>query len=241
LTEERSGGFLPPEPAGPEPELGGRPAGPPPAGAGVPPPSAPGAAPQAPPPAYGQGNPPAYGQGNPPAYGQGNPPAYGQGNPPAYGQGNPFPPAGSQGQPAQWGAQTWGYQQPVPDNNPAIAGFVLSLVAAGLLLITGGLSSILSVGCAIAGIVYSRKGRKRVDSGETPKHRGLAQAGFIIGIVTLVLAALATAFWTLILVLALTDDEFQNDLEREFDQSDSIRAAVRFALAAGRLGLHLVA
>jgi hypothetical protein len=213
VTEERSGGFLPPQPAGPEPELGGRPAAPPPpAGAGVPPPPAPGAAPHAPPPAYGQGHPPQPAGWQPP-----------------------------QGQQAQWGAQPWGYQQPVPDNSPAVAGFVLSLVAAGLLLITGGLSSIVSAGCAIAGIVYGRKGLKRVDSGETPKHRGLAQAGFIIGIVTLVLAALATAFWTAILVLALTDDEFQNDLEREFDQSDSIRAVARVGLAAGRLGLHLVA
>ena len=73
----------------------------------------------------------------------------------------------------------------MPDNGQAVAGFVLSLVALGLLVISAGLSTIVSLGCAIAGIVCSRNGKKKVDAGETPKHRGLAQAGFIIGWVSL--------------------------------------------------------
>ena len=74
--------------------------------------------------------------------------------------------------------QQWGYpQQSVPDNGQAVAGFVLSLVALGLLVISAGLSTIISIGCAIAGIVCSRNGKKKVEAGETPKHRGLAQAG----------------------------------------------------------------
>jgi len=122
-----------------------------------------------------------------------------------------------------------------------VAGFVLSLVAGGLLLFSGGLSTIVSVGCAIAGIVYSRKGKKKVDAGETSKNRGLAQAGFIIGIVALILAILATLFWILILVLALTDDEFQNDLENEFDESNGISAAaLRLGAAGVRAGAHLL-
>ena len=117
---------------------------------------------------------------------------------------------------------------------------MLSLVAGGLLLFSVGFSSIVSIGCAIAGIIYSRKGKRKVDAGETSKNRSLAQAGFIIGIVSLVLSLLATAFWVLIAVLAITDEEFQRDFENEFDESDSIRAGLQVAVALARGAIHLL-
>jgi hypothetical protein len=190
--EERSGesedqGFLPPEPAGPEPELGDRPQQPPP-------PQAPQYQPP-PPPGQTYGYPPP-----PPGYGYPPPPP-----PPGYGQQQyAYPPPQPQ----------WGYpQQVVPDNGPAVAGFVLSLVAGGLLIISGGVSTIISIACAILGIVYSRKGKKKVDAGETPKHRGMAQAGFIIGWVSLFLSILATIAWALVLAFAIADDDFNWDTE----------------------------
>jgi hypothetical protein len=195
LEEERNGesedqGFLPPEPAGPEPELGDRPQPqpqPPPAQTyGYPPPQAPVYGYQPPPPP-----PPGYGYPPPPPPGQAYPP------PPGYA----YPP-----QPQ------WGYpQQAVPDNGPAVAGFVFSLVSGSLLIISGGFSTIISIACAIVGIVYSRKGKKKVDAGETPKHRGLAQAGFIIGWVGLGLSILATIFWIVVIVIAATSDDPNND------------------------------
>ena len=100
-----------------------------------------------------------------------------------------------------------------PDNNPAVAGFVLAMVGGGLLFFFAGLSTIISLGLSIAGIVYSRKGKQKVDRGETTKQRGLAQAGFIVGIVSTVLALLATVFWILFFVLLATDDEFRRDLD----------------------------
>ena len=63
------------------------------------------------------------------------------------------------------------------------------------MIISAGFSTIISLACAIVGIVYSRKGKKKVDAGETPKHRGLAQAGFIIGWISLGLSILATIAW----------------------------------------------
>ena len=207
MDEQRSGGFLPPEPAGPEPELGGRSAG---AGAESPTERLPDRGPQAPPP------PPTQPQAPPGGYYQ-------------------------QQAPGWQGQQPWGYgQPPEPDNGPAVAGFVLSLVAGGLLFFSGGLSSIVSIGCAIAGIVYSRKGKRKVDAGETTKNRSLAQAGFIIGIVSLVLSLLATAFWVLIAVLAITDEEFQRDFENEFDETDSIRAGLHVTVALARGAIHLL-
>jgi hypothetical protein len=176
-VEEGSRQFLPPQPAGPEPELGARPAPPPPA-----PPQAPSYAP-------------------------------------------PQQASGYAQQPAQ----------PQADNGPAVAGFVVSIVSVSLLVLSAGLSSVISVAGSIVGIVYSRKGKNKVERGETAKHEGLAQAGFIVGIVSLCLAALATAFWTAVLVAALSDEEFRDDLEREFDNSETIRASLRVATAVARL------
>jgi 4-hydroxybenzoate polyprenyltransferase len=116
-----------------------------------------------------------------------------------------------------------------------VAGFVLSIVSVSLLVLSAGLSSLISLGCAILGIVYARKGKRKVESGETTKNAGLAQAGFIVGIVSVCLSALATAFWVAVLVAAVGDEEFRDDIEREFDNSESIRAGLQVAAAIGRL------
>jgi hypothetical protein len=213
-VEERGGnseepGFLPPEPAGPEPELGDRPARAPE------PPAPPPHAPQ-PPPVYGY-PPPPPGQAYPPPPGYGHqPPPPGQGYPPPPGYAQPPAPPGYAYPPP------WGYpQQQVPDNGQAVAGFVFSLVALGLLVISAGLSTIISIGCAIVGIICSRNGKRKVDAGETPKHRGLAQAGFIIGWVSLALSILATIAWIIVIVVAATEDSSGND------PFDTVRAAAQ--------------
>jgi hypothetical protein len=180
-------------------------------------PQAPGAQPSGtPPPAYGYPPPPP---GQPyAAPGQPYPPPPGYGYPPP-GQGYPPPPGAAP--PGYPQPPPWGYPQPpVPDNGAAIAGFVFALVAGGLLFMSAGLSSIVSIACAIVGIVYSRKGKQKVDAGETPKHRSLAQAGFIIGWVSLGLSILATLAWLAILIVGISSDSSNGDFE-------TIRAAVR--------------
>jgi hypothetical protein len=119
------------------------------------------------------------------------------------------------------------------DNGPAVTGFVLSLVAGGLLIISGGISTIVSLGLSIAGIVQSQRGKRRVRSGETTRNAGLAQAGFVIGIVSLVLSAIATVAWIAIVVLLAVDDDFRRDFENEFDDSNTI-TALRIVGTAGR-------
>jgi hypothetical protein len=190
VEEGRTPGFLPPRPAGPEPELGPAP-----------------------------GAPPSY---QPPA-GAGPAPAA----PPAWQQQQPPP-------------GHWTPQPRQPDNGPAVAGFVLSLVGGSLVLLTVGFSSIVSVGLSIAGIVYSRKGRELVTSGHTQKNAGLAQAGFVIGIVSLVLAVLATIAWIAILVLVLTDDSFRNDLQDEYDSGQTVSAALCLGATTIRVAAHLL-
>lgn len=151
---------------------------------------------------------------------------------------SPPPPAAPQGQWQAQPQQPW-TQSPAssqPDNGSAVAGFTLSLVGGGLLLISFGLSSIVSVVCSALGIFYSKRGRDRVDRGETPKHRGLAQAGYVIGLVSLVLSVLATLAYGALLVVFLSSDEFRREFEREFERElDQRRSALLFGLIVVRL------
>ncbi|MBA3306267.1 MAG: DUF4190 domain-containing protein [Thermoleophilaceae bacterium] len=216
-------GYLPPEPGGLEPDLG--------AGSAAAPVPHP---PQ--PPAQGAWQPPQHAQhAQQPAQG------YAQPQPPPQGGWTP-PPQGWYPPPAH--SQPWGYdpQQPrEPDNGAAVAGFTLAVVGGALLLLSAGVSSLVSIVCGALGIFYSLKGRRRVDRGETPKHRSLAQAGFVIGIVTVVLAVLATAFWVLFGTLYATDEEFRKNLEDDSGGSgDGIQTSVRAAGVLGRAAWSLL-
>jgi hypothetical protein len=224
--EARSTEFLPPEPAGPEPKLtpGGRP-GPP--GDEQPTQQAwqqpqqtwqqqpqQGWTAQAPPPGYGYAPPPPPGwQQSPPGWQQ-PPPGYGYG----YGY---YPPAAE------------------PDNGAAIAGFVTSICAGTLLIISGGLLGIVSAIAAPFGIHYSRKGKRAVDEGKTRKHRGLAQAGFIVGIISLILSVIATAAWVIAIIAAANNGDFDSDFNNGggggFDST-----SVRAVLLAGRVTAALL-
>lgn len=100
---------------------------------------------------------------------------------------------GPSSQPERWGRAQWG---PAPEQNPlAIIGFVCSL--AGLILLvavapfTFGLSMLFSAPLSIGGLVCGLLGRQKVDHGELSTGRGLAQAGFVLGIVGIVLHVLA--------------------------------------------------
>jgi hypothetical protein len=221
-VEER---FLPPEPPGPEPELGGDQHEPPP-----PPPPPPQQPYQQQPYQYQQQ--PYYPQPPPPtAYG--HPPQTGWPPPPT-----PYPPA-----PPGWQPAPWGYPQPVdegPDNGPAVTGFILSVSAAGLLFLSGFLLTPISLILAVVGIFVSRRGKKKVESGETRKSRGLAQAGFIVGIVTAAVTAFFTLLFLAFIIAVIASEDFRNELEEDPDDGSEIRAALVLAQAV-RLAAMAVA
>jgi hypothetical protein len=236
------GGFLPPEPAGAEPDLtdGPRPRDPaPPTGAhgyaapvgATPGPPQPPTAPQ---PAYLQ--PPSTQQ----QLGWGAPPQQGWGPPPHAPPPQGLPPGHAGWQQPQ---PQWGWQQPpqrYPDNGSAVAGFTLSLISGGLLVLSAGLSSIVSITCAGFGIFYSRRGKQKVDRGETPVNRGLAQAGFVIGIIAMVLSVLATAGWVVIGVLYATDDSFRNDFNNGNGNGSGFEPTARLAVVGIRVAATLL-
>lgn len=159
------------------------------------------------------------------------PPGYG---PPAHAQTSPVP--GPQAPPPAWG----GGAPSGPDNGPAVLGFCLSLGSVGLLVFSAGLSSLLSVGLAIPGMLQSRKGSRLIRDGLTAKNGGLASAGFVIGIVALVLSVLATIFWIAIAILVATDDDARREFEREFDRQYEEQSSVTAVLVFARIvGLAL--
>lgn len=224
MGEERhsggDAGFLPPEPSGPAPDLGAR------RGGTAPEPPAPPLAGSAPPTEHEAHAPPP--QSYPPAQEQ---------------LGWSAPPPG--GQPGQ--TQPWAHApgQSGPDNGVAVAGLSLSITAGALLLLSVGTSTIISIVCAALGIHYSRRGRERVDRGETPKHRGVAQAGFVTGIVTLGLSILCTVLWVLVVVLYASSEDFRQDLRDELDNGSSdppkgFETTLQLGAAATRLLSSLI-
>ena len=156
--------------------------------------------------------------------------------PPGGGQPPPPPPEYPQPQPQQPAPGYWQAPPPQPQqppNNDAVAGFTCGIIGVSLLFFTGGLSTIVSLALGIVAIPYSRKGKRNVEEGRTPKHKSLASAGFVIGIVTVVLSILATIAWILIFTLVDWDEidhDPDNDLFDDFDSAVLIRvvaAAVR--------------
>ena len=152
------------------------------------------------------------------------------------GGGEPLPPPPEQPQ-----APPPGYWQPQqapppqqPPNNDAVAGFTCGIIGVSLLFFTGGLSTLVSLVLGIVAIPYSRKGKRNVDEGRTPKHKSLASAGFVIGIVTVVLSVIATVAW--ILIFALVDwDEIDDSDDDPFNDERRFEVVARTLAVAVRL------
>jgi MFS family permease len=122
-----------------------------------------------------------------------------------------------------------------PDNNPAVIGFCLSVGSIGLLFLTGSFSTVLSLGLGIAGIITSRRGRRMVEEGETRKHKDLATAGFVVGIVATALSALASLFWIGIVVALIIDASSHHDSINDQDADPAVLGVVAVLRLAGVL------
>ena len=84
----------------------------------------------------------------------------------------------SRRQPPARQPQQWAWQpRPRSGQRGGRRGLRVSMVAGGLLLFSAGLSSIVSIGLAVPRHLLLATGSRRVDRGETPKHRGLARPG----------------------------------------------------------------
>jgi hypothetical protein len=137
------------------------------------------------------------------------------------------------------GYQQYGWQPPPPQppNNDAVAGFVCGIIGVSLLFFTAGLSTILSLILGIVAIPFSRKGKANVEEGRTQKHKSLASAGYVIGIVTVVLSLLATLVWVLLFTTldSIDWEELEESNDNPFDEEFQFQVIVRAAAAAFRL------
>ena len=121
---------------------------------------------------------------------------------------SPAPSGWQQQAPQQWPAPPpqWQPSGP-PQNTLAIVGLVCSITSAAALFVfapfTLGISMIASGPLAIAGLVCGLIGRQKVDAGELATGRGMAQAAFVLGIISLVLHALAVVVGVILLGLLL--------------------------------------
>jgi hypothetical protein len=177
------------------------------------------------------------------------------GGPPP-GQPGSYPPTGEQpAQPQAPPAQPGAYQQPQPGwqtppggpwygpppppaipqgpgNDAAVAGLVLSCSGAALLLFSSGFASPVTLILGILGIVFGRKGKSKIDRGETVRHRSLAQAGFIVGIVAVVLSILAICFWGAIIIIAIVSETSDgSSTDPDFFETELAEALLRAAAA----------
>ena len=118
-----------------------------------------------------------------------------------------------------------GYWQPPPPqqppNNEAVAGFTCGIIGVSLLFFTAGLSSIVSLALGIVAISYARKGKRNVADGRTARHKDLANAGYVIGIITVVLSVIAIIAWVLILTTVdINWDELDDPNGDPFDENE---------------------
>ena len=223
-------GFLPPEPPGPEPELGQRPAPAPPP---EPQPQAPA---WQPPLTAAAARGPAAGQQPPAAAVRPRPDA---GQPPGW---QP-PPPGWAAAAARAGlaAAAMGLPAASPTTARRSPASCWRWSRSGSGCFSAGLSSLLSLGLAIGGLIVSRHGKRNVAAGKTRKHKGLAQAGFVCSIVMIVLAALSTIAWASSVVLLATDEDFRNDFEDDDDGGLRLRRHLHDSARSARSPCRLAA
>jgi len=105
------------------------------------------------------------------------------------------------------------YAEPAPRNPGAVASLVLGILAVGGVIISVGIFAPLTLAAAVAAWVVGRRAVQRADREGAPQ-RGSAHAGYVLGILGVVLSALAVVVW----ILLLTDDAFVRELEREIER-----------------------
>ena len=115
---------------------------------------------------------------------------------------------------------------------------MLALVGAGLLVLSVGLLAFVSLVLAILGLVHSRRGKRKIEAGETRKNQGLAQAGFVTSIVTLVIAVPLTLLEIVFLIAYASDEQFREEFKDEWDQE--FNGAIQLVLPILRGAARLV-
>ncbi|MFD8910909.1 DUF4190 domain-containing protein [Streptomyces sp. NPDC059575] len=190
MTSLPSAGFGPPPVAGQPPfagppvagpPVGGPPLGGPPVGGPVPPPAQGWSESAVPPPPYAPTGP---GMAAPP---------------PAAGYGYPSYPGPAQG-------YGWSGGPALPQNGLGTSAMVLGILSICLFCFYG----LPSIPLGIIAVVLGVKGKQRADRGEAT-NRGQAQAGFVMGIIGIVIGILVLTFWGVLFTKIVHDSDTGSD------------------------------
>jgi len=102
-------------------------------------------------------------------------------------------------------------------NGIGITAFSLGIAGFVMFVFSGfGLIFVLNLPFSIAAWILGPKGVRKVDEGKTAQHRGLAQAGKVMGIVGTILGVVAVALWALLIAFS---DDVRDELDRIIDDA----------------------
>jgi len=126
-----------------------------------------------------------------------------------------------------------------PGNGAAIASLVTGISGLVLFIFSGfGLFFVLNLPPSIMAWVLGVQGRRKVDRGQTDQHRGLAQAGLVLGLVGTVLGVLAVIGWVIAIT---TSEDLRDELRKQFDDASRRSQFIHGALHATGALLRLCA
>jgi hypothetical protein len=119
---------------------------------------------------------------------------------------------------------------PSQTNGLALTAVILGVLGLGLLALTLGLGFLFALPLSIAAWLCGAHARNRIVLGESTHGRGQASAGYLLGVIGVVLGVAAAVGWILWLASGGDLEELQRDLERWRDEQT--RQAVALAALA---------
>jgi hypothetical protein len=140
------------------------------------------------------------------------------------------PPSAGQRPPVAARAET----APPQTNGLALTAVILGAIGIGLTLITAGLGFLFSLPCSVGAWVCGAQARTRYDLGETSTGRGQAQAGYILGVLGVVIGVVAAVGWIVWVANGGDLEQLQRDIERWRDEQTRAAAVHTVRALLGR-------
>jgi hypothetical protein len=110
-------------------------------------------------------------------------------------------------------------------NGLALTALILGIIGVSLLVLSLGVLFIVTLPCSIGAWICAAQARARIAVGESSTGQGQAQAGFILGILGVVLGVMAMIGWIAALASGLDLDELRQELERQ-SNPDAVQAVL---------------
>jgi hypothetical protein len=105
-------------------------------------------------------------------------------------------------------------------NGLALTSLILGIVGVALLVFSLGIAFVFTLPCSIGAWITGAQARNRIALGETGAGRGQAQAGYILGILGVVLGVLAAVGWIALIASGVDLEELRRDIERQSNPNE---------------------